>query len=392
MFKTVFLSLGPVCWLVALYPFVLKTRLPKWAKIAIGAFLFVASLKFWWFRFFCDKIFQPDLPFWTVAVISVLYDFVLFLALASIVIIEWDVAVFLAKKAMRKKEAPSSPVNMGRRKFLLCGAASLAAGTAVRGIYDGMRLPDVKRTVIELDDLPLAFDGYTIVQLSDIHVSPVARAERTRGIVKIANSLNPDLVAITGDFLDGRVEERKDDFAPLGGLRAKDGVFGCTGNHEYYSRYDEWRKEFRRAGIRMLENQSVNIDRFAGGKKETVSIGGINDPVSKCSDVAEAFFTAPENAFKILLAHRPVNLKRHEENGVRLQLSGHTHGGAVWGIDSIVARVNENHVRGLYREGKIALYVNSGTGQWAGFPTRIGIMPEISLLVLKRAANGRKHT
>ena len=117
-----------------------------------------------------------------------------------------------------------------------------------------------------------------------------------------------------------------------------------------------------------------------------LAILGENDPVSRDSDIHIAAGMVPYGAFRILLAHRPTRLAEHAAYRVRLQLSGHTHGGAVIGLDRFVARANEGHVRGIYREHGLTLYVNSGTGQWAGFPTRLGVAPEITLLTLKRSS------
>jgi predicted MPP superfamily phosphohydrolase len=384
MFKIVFLSLGPLCWLLALYSFILRVSMPRWVKLSAASILFIGALKFWWFLIFCEKMFQPDLPVWIIWGLSVLYDFVLILGVVSILSLVCECLYFLIRRMKNTDCAEELSQGVSRRSFIKCGIASVSGGTAIRGVYDAMRLPDVKESNLEFDGLPKSFDGYRIVHLSDIHVSHASRRWRSEGIAKKVNALNPDLVVITGDFIDGRVDEILDDFKPLGLMRAKDGVFGCTGNHEYYSFYEDWRKEFFKCGIHMLENQSVVIER--NGSK--IVLGGINDPVSGISDASVAFQNTSKDAFRILLAHRPINLKYHASCGVDLQLSGHTHGGAILGMDYFVAKANENHVRGIYREHGLTLYVNSGTGQWAGFPTRLGIMPEISLLTLtaKRSA------
>ena len=261
------------------------------------------------------------------------------------------------------------------------GLACVAAGVGAKGVQNGFRLPDVVEVELEFPDLPPAFDGYRIAHLSDLHVSAAARADRTAGVVRIVNALKPDLVAITGDFVDGTAERRGADVAPLAGLRAADGVVGCTGNHEYYSGWGVWRSVLREFGVRVLENERMLLRRG----DDTLAVIGENDPVSYDSDIRAVAAMAPEGAFRILLAHRPTRLAEHAACGVRLQLSGHTHGGAVLGIDRFVARANEGHVRGLYHEHGLALYVNSGTGQWAGFPTRLGVAPEITCLTLRTA-------
>ena len=256
----------------------------------------------------------------------------------------------------------------------------MAAGVGAKGVHNGFRLPDVVEVDLEFPDLPPAFDGYRIAHLSDLHISAAARADRTVGVVRLVNECEPDLIAITGDFVDGTAERRGADVAPLADLRAVDGVVGCTGNHEYYSGWGVWRGVFQRLGIHMLENERLLLRRGDA----TLAILGENDPVSYDSDIRVVATMVPEGAFRILLAHRPTRLAEHASHGVRLQLSGHTHGGAVLGLDRCVARANEGHVRGLYREHGLTLYVNSGTGQWAGFPTRLGVVPEITLITLRR--------
>ena len=248
-------------------------------------------------------------------------------------------------------------------------------------MYDGVRLPDVVEVGLEFPDLPPAFDGYRIAHLSDLHISAAARADRTAGVVRLVNECKPDLIAITGDFVDGTVDRRSVDVAPLADLRAPDGVVGCTGNHEYYSGWAAWRDVFRGYGVRVLENARLLVRRG----DQTLAILGENDPVSHDSDIQIAAGMVPHWAFRILLAHRPTRLAEHAAYGVRLQLSGHTHGGAALGLDRFVARANEGHVRGVYREHGLTLYVNSGTGQWAGFPTRLGVAPEITLTTLRKA-------
>ena len=273
-----------------------------------------------------------------------------------------------------------------RRRQFVAGLA--AAGTAGWGVWEGIRVPRIKRTEIEVEGLPRAFDGFRIVHLSDLHCSAAARREHMKGIVAQANTLNADIVCITGDFVDGSVEARREDLEPLKDLKSRLGVFGCAGNHEYYSGYRTWRPVFEELGISMLDNAH---HVFVRGEARLV-LGGIPDETA-CSpqyagdsvtpDVVRTFEGAPEGC-RILMKHRPIHLSEHERHGVRLQLSGHTHGGACRGMDLLVAKMgNEDHLRGLYREERIALYVNPGTGQWAGFPLRLGVPAEVSELILR---------
>lgn len=372
-FLVFFLTLGPACAGIAYLTLVRPLCLGRAARISLGVTLLACSLKFTWFGLFGERVFQPELPSGVIYALSVVYDFVLVLAALGVVgaCVRW-----VGRLARRAR-----PTDLARRRMIAGGLACVAAGVGAKGVQNGFRLPDVVEVELEFPDLPPAFDGYRIAHLSDLHVSAAARADRTAGVVRIVNALKPDLVAITGDFVDGTAERRGADVAPLAGLRAADGVVGCTGNHEYYSGWGVWRSVLREFGVRVLENERMLLRRG----DDTLAIIGENDPVSYDSDIRAVAAMAPERAFRILLAHRPTRLAEHAAYGVRLQLSGHTHGGAVLGLDRFVARANEGHVRGLYHEHGLTLYVNSGTGQWAGFPTRLGVSPEITCLTLRTA-------
>jgi len=372
-FLVFFLTLGPACAGIAYLTLVRPLCLGRAARISLGVTLLACSLKFTWFGLFGERVFQPELPSGVIYALSVVYDLVLVLAALGVVgaCVRW-----VGRLARRAR-----PTDLARRRMIAGGLACVAAGVGAKGVQNGFRLPDVVEVELEFPDLPPAFDGYRIAHLSDLHVSAAARADRTAGVVRIVNALKPDLVAITGDFVDGTAERRGVDVAPLADLRAPDGVVGCTGNHEYYSGWGVWRSVLREFGVRVLENERVLLRRG----DDTLAIIGENDPVSYDSDIRAVAAMVPERAFRILLAHRPTRLAEHAAYGVRLQLSGHTHGGAVLGLDRFVARANEGHVRGLYREHGLSLYVNSGTGQWAGFPTRLGVSPEITCLTLRTA-------
>ena len=374
-FRLFFLLVGPICAAVAYRTVVRTLRLERaWSHVLVIALL-LCSLKFTWFTLLGGHIFLPELPVGVIYALSVCYDFVLFLTVLGVV---WAAGRWVVRRARGAR--PTGGPDLSRRRMVAGALACVAAGTGARAVHNGFRLPDIVEVTLEFPDLPSAFDGYRVAHLSDLHVSAAARADRTAGVVRLVNAQAPDLIAITGDLVDGTASRRLDDVAPLGKLRAADGVVGCTGNHEYFSGWGAWRVIFRSLGIRILENERVVVRRG----EESLAIIGINDPVSHDSDIRIASDMVPDGAFRILLAHRPTHLAEHAACGVRLQLSGHTHGGAVIGLDRLVARANEGHVRGLYNEQGVSLYVNSGTGQWAGFPTRLGVSPEITIITLRR--------
>ena len=381
-FRTFFLSMGPLCALLAYMTVVRALRLGRAWRWTLGAVLLLCSLKFTWFGLFGGNIFLPELPAEVIHALSVCNDFVLVLAVVGVV---WAGGRWVVRRARRAR--PTKGTDLSRRRVITGALACVAAGVGAKGVYDGVRLPDVVEVTLEFSDLPPAFDGYRIAHLSDLHISAAARADRTAGVVRLVNEQAPDLIAITGDFVDGTAARRHVDVAPLADLRAKDGVVACTGNHEYYSGWAVWRNIFHGLGVRVLENERLLVRRGS----ETLAILGENDPMSHDSDIQIASGMVPDGAFRILLAHRPTRLAEHAAYRVRLQLSGHTHGGAVIGLDRFVARANEGHVRGIYREHGLTLYVNAGTGQWAGFPTRLGVAPEITLITLRKTPTKEKE-
>ena len=379
-----FLAFPFFAWLIVLWFGVRPLRLPRAWAIAFAVLLFLASQKFVVYAVLGGDAFKPELPETFIHVTGWAYSsFMLFVGLVCTAAIVKGLAWFFLNP--RQREAIRATQGIRRRQFV---AGLAAAGTAGWGVWEGIRVPRIKRTEIEVEGLPRAFDGFRIVHLSDLHCSAAARREHMKGIVAQANTLNADIVCITGDFVDGSVEARREDLEPLKDLKSRLGVFGCAGNHEYYSGYRTWRPVFEELGISMLDNAH---HVFVRGEARLV-LGGIPDETA-CSpryagdsvtpDVVRAFEGAPEGC-RILMKHRPIHLSEHERHGVRLQLSGHTHGGACRGMDLLVAKMgNEDHLRGLYREERIALYVNPGTGQWAGFPLRLGVPAEVSELILR---------
>ena len=265
---------------------------------------------------------------------------------------------------------------------------TLAFGSALWGMVGGLALPSVREVELAFPNLPERLDGYRILQISDIHASPAARRWRTQAIVERANAQRADLVCLTGDLADGRAEYAARFIEPIRGLKARDGVWAVTGNHECFRYHRGWWEWYARWGIRFLENECVFP--HAG-----LALGGVNDfrvldPKTgvlngEYPDVGKAFASATNGEFRVLLQHQPraahANVEGH---GVRLQLSGHTHGGIMPLLAEFVRRRNGGFVRGLYELAGGRLYVNPGCGQWAGFPMRFFDPSEIALITLRR--------
>ena len=389
MWKLVFQVVPVVAWVVALLVVIRPLALSRCGTFAASALLAVAFAKFAFFATVGGDAFTPDLP----PVVIWVYGW----AYASAMLLTASVFLLAVVRALLALAKVRVSVRTVRGVF--AAFAVLAAALSAWGIYDGVRTPDISRIEIAYDDLPPAFDGYRIAHLSDLHCSPSARRPRFARIVERVNALDADLVAITGDFVDGRVCERLDDLAPLAHLRARDGVWGCTGNHERYWEWDAWSDALTRLGVRVFDG----TNRFAGNVitrgDAVLAIGGLGDPAFFgdfepderaiavwTARTQQAFVGAPKGAFRILLFHRPCTERiGAEQADVKLQLSGHTHGGAMPGVRWLVARVNEGHVRGFYEFAKGRyLHVSPGTGQWAGFPLRLFNPAEITEITLRR--------
>ncbi len=258
----------------------------------------------------------------------------------------------------------------------------LALALSIVGLLNTRRTAAVKHVDVPIPGLPPALQGFTIAQISDLHVGPTIRAPYIQRIVDRVNQLDADAVAITGDLVDGSVPELRAHVAPLAGLRSRHGSFFVTGNHEYYSGAAPWVAEVARLGIRVLHNEHVVIER--GGSH--LVLAGVPDytahlfDATQRSDPAAALAGAPTGAVKVLLAHQPRTAAAAELAGFDLQISGHTHGGQFFPWIFFV-RLQQPFTAGLHRLGRLLVYVSRGTGYW-GPPKRIAAPSEITRLRL----------
>jgi predicted MPP superfamily phosphohydrolase len=255
------------------------------------------------------------------------------------------------------------------------------------GLWNARRTAGVVKVDVPVAGLPEALAGFTIVQISDIHVGTTIRERYVEGIVEAVNHLKPDVVAITGDLVDGSVAELGSHVAPLARLVSRHGSFFVTGNHEYYSGAVPWMAELTRLGIRVLHNEHVVIQR--GGAKLVLAgvpdygAGHFHD--SHRSDPHAAIAGAPADAqVKVLLAHQPRTAPAAASAGFDLQLSGHTHGGQFLPWNFFV-RFQQPFTAGLHRLDELWVYVSRGTGYW-GPPKRFGAPSEITQIRLVPAA------
>lgn len=371
--------------LLAVYVFcraILPLRL-KWGwKVLLAVLLAVAAFKFHLLHLFGGPMFfSPVLPEGVLLaaawLFSVLFLFFFLLLAADVVRLLYLLVLF----CLRRKRTEQFRIIGNRVNLVLL---VMAAVLATVGMVGGTAVPRVREEAIAVNHLPEGADGLTVAVLADLHVDGITRADRIRKIVERTNALNPDIVIIAGDFVDGTVPVHGDDLRPLADLKARYGVFGVPGNHEYYSGYEEWMEFLPTLGIRMLHNEHVLT-----GEGGAVVLAGVTDPVAGIMgreepDIRKALAGAPEKGVRILASHQPRLAPEAAERGVDLQVSGHTHGGMIAGIDRLVARFNEGFVSGLYTVGDMKLYVSNGAGIWNGFPIRIGVPSEIVLIRLRR--------
>jgi uncharacterized protein len=263
----------------------------------------------------------------------------------------------------------------------------MAFGLTLVGFANARRRAPVVDVDIPIAGLPAALQGFRIAQISDIHIGPTIKKPYLSRIVDAVNALDADLVAITGDLVDGTVGQLADQTAPLARLVSRHGTYFVTGNHEYYSGASEWTEELRRLGLCVLLNQHVVLDH--GGTPLVVA--GVTDysahhfdPAQR-SDPGAALAGAPSDAkVRLLLAHQPRSAPAAEKAGFDLQLSGHTHGGQFFPWTFFV-RLQQPFTAGLHRLGRLWVYTSRGTGYW-GPPKRLCAPSEITHLRLVAAA------
>jgi predicted MPP superfamily phosphohydrolase len=287
-------------------------------------------------------------------------------------------------KAITLRVQDIPPTDPDRRaaisRLFALGAAAVGLGASVAGLVSALSPVAVERVKVAIAKIKKP--GYRIVQISDIHVGPTIGKHFIEDMVARVNALNPDLVAITGDLVDGSVEDLEEHVAPLAKLKAKDGVFFVTGNHEYYSGADAWIAQLKKLGVRVLRNEHVRI-----GGDDGFDLAGIDDwsatQRGHGPDLERALRGRDEGRACVLLAHQPRGIEKADELGVDLQLSGHTHGGQMFPWNLFV-RLQQPFVAGLHKLAKAQIYVSRGTGYW-GPPMRVGAPAEITEIELVKA-------
>ena len=355
--------------------FVWPLQLPLAVKCVAAVLLLIASQYYVWSRLSSGSMFAPEFPRPIVILFNWAFGAIIFLALLQLVL---DGATLVAMAFHGGR------VNVPDEARYLIGA--VAAILAAIGVHQAVRVPPLKDIDVVIPGLASQFDGYTLLHLTDLHISRLFPARWARAVVERANALGASLIVITGDLIDGSLAARRTDVEPLRDLRAVDGVLVIPGNHEYFFDYRAWMAHYAAMGMRVLENAHAVFER-GGGR---LVVAGVTDLSASRSaypapDLAAALNGAPRDAPVILLDHQPREARHAATFGVALQLSGHTHGGMVVGLDRLAARANSGYVSGRYDVDGMTLYVNNGTGLWPGFALRLGRPSELTRITLRQA-------
>jgi len=298
----------------------------------------------------------------------------------------------IVNSSINKTEIKENSVNKERRQFIIqsinLGIVGISLIGTGYGLYQARRKAAVVEVDIPLENLPDEFDGFRIVQFSDLHVGPTIKNGFVKTVVDQINDLKADMIAFTGDLVDGSVENLHSDVEPLKKLSAPFGKYFVTGNHEYYSGALAWCEEAKNLDFDVLNNEN----RIISKENDKVVLAGITDfsggnhIAEHKSDPGKAIINIDQTLVKILLAHQPRSIYEASRTGYDLQISGHTHGGQIipW---HFLTRLAQPYMSGLHKHKNTWIYVNQGTGYW-GPPVRVGARSEITVLHLKKVTCG----
>lgn len=315
-----------------------------------------------------------------------------FLSFVFVALVFRDVALLLGfggQKLFSLFSSAPQTFDVAKREFLLqttnLGVLGVAGTLTAYGVYEARKKPGIVNVDIPIAKLPQEFDGFRIVQISDIHAGLTIKRDFIETIAEEIKKLSPDLIAFTGDMADGSVPHLKNDLQPLAEVYAPHGKFFVTGNHEYYSGADQWVAHARDMGYDVLMNEHRMVTKNGA----SFVLAGVTDyggggfsPAHK-SDPTKALAGAPADSAKILLAHQPRTLFHVNDLDLDLVLMGHTHGGQFFPWN-LVATIGQPFIKGLNKyNDRTWAYVSKGTGYW-GPPVRVGARSEITVLTLKK--------
>lgn len=362
-------------WLVVVIRFIQPLPWLWSLKACVAIMLLVGSQYHLFSRFSSGSVFSPEFPRPIVIMFNVFFGAILLIAVFQIALDLLSLLIMLVRGRF-----PMAPAGVRY------GIGILAFCLAALGVNQAIRVPPLKDVQLTIPGLPAAFDGYQLIQLTDLHISRLFPTRWVEQVVARTNALDADLIVITGDLIDGSIKDRMTDVSPLAGLRARDGVFAIPGNHEYFFGYEDWMRYFAGLNMYTLANSHAVIKR----NESQIVIAGVTDlsaveTGSPAPDLKLAIKDIPDPAAPIiLLDHQPKNARQNAELGIAVQLSGHAHGGMITGLHRIIAFANGGFVSGMYQVGGMQLYVNNGTALWPGFALRLGRPSELTRITLRR--------
>lgn len=327
---------------------------------ALRLFILISAAGFP-FSMYCLRAFRGAWAEW-LAYAGFLWLGAVFIALTATVL--GDLAVLIAPSARSWAKSP---------------VLGVAAAACLWSVYNASRPPVVKDIDVPIPGLSADLDGFTVVQLSDLHLGVTVSLEKFSRIVAQVDALKPDLIVMTGDIFDAGL---RDDGAVerIGaGLRAGHGILAVLGNHEFYHGVEVSSRTFAGMGARLLRNEVVTLP----GGLQVAGVDDVRTARLSAADVAAVLSNLDPARPSLFLSHQPLGFDVAVRAGVGLMLSGHTHEGQIFPFGLIV-RLFYPRFSGLYREGRSNLYVTSGAGQW-GPPMRLFTRAEIVRLTLHGA-------
>jgi predicted MPP superfamily phosphohydrolase len=386
MFANFALVIAAYLYLSLVHP--LRAAL-KW-KLALLAVILLSAGRLAIMRRFFGGLGGVECP-WTLLIITSLFQgtaVVLFL-----LCVPKDLLRLLSLGAglLKRKEAGLKVRRLLVSRAFVTGLAAVSFVLSGYSLWQAAKIPDVVERTVYLNGWPSELDGLRIAVISDLHISRFFDRAWTRGVVDRVNALEPELILIPGDLVDGEVGVRVPETAPLNDLTSVYGTYMCVGNHEYISIVWDWLPAFKKMGIRNLYNEHEVLELEGRGNAQLI-LAGVTDPTSERWDLPGPDLpkalkgVARDGPPVILLDHRPAHAPANALDGrVSLQLSGHAHGGLIPVLAYFVARANGGFLKGWYEVDSLMMYVHPGSGLWSGLPMRLFNPSEITLMTVRSA-------
>lgn len=375
---------------IVIVGFILPLRLSWRSKAIMCVIALLAVSKSYIYHVVGGNTYDPEIPYNLAFVFDIARTTMLFLMLLVLVRFVLNCLYRLVKLSWSVSLLPTFSLFHAQLMLLVSFACACYGTSCAYG------MPEIKPYEFTIERLDPRLDGMRLVVMSDIHVSSPTDVNLIYKMVHKVNSLEPDMILLPGDLMDGSVEQRRPITNLLFELKAKYGTFISSGNHEYYSGYQEWRDYFEKGGFISLDNKVVELLDNQG--KPLMNLGGITDPRAArfnlpMPDPQGVIKALDPQAPSIILSHRPQYAPDFAASKqVDLVVSGHTHGGLVVGLDRLVANANGGFVSGLYQLGDTKLVVGNGTMLWMGMPLRLGVPSQILLITLRSAERPSEDT